>query len=424
MKYKLWVLVVLAGMMWACSDKGSSDAKGDHTGAPDDGRASDGDAASTDSAASDGDNNGHDATDAPKAGDTDSEGAGPADDSDTGAVPGGEEDTALYLDEDSDGWIALFDCDDHNPDVHPGADEIPGNGIDDNCNGLIDEDPIVTPTVPQYAELWYSSDNFLVYIQLSTEDGTVLDVQKSEFVGETLPRGQNGITMRPDGSLLLMRLEKDTMISSFYYIAEPPRDGSDIAPKPLGIMKDGLKLEALYTDCEGRLYGMDTGVDDGSAEGNQLIRFTGDVLEGDFDYVVVSELSNATVADIDDMGPGIDADGNVTDNPGLAIDTGNIYAFDYQQGTGTLVGKGGSGGLHVLGAPLFDDAKTRAYVLDSNAKLYELIYDRDPQLGTLSFSLSEVLMTGPTPTTYPGSSAGWSGLSGPLTDCQSGFVLN
>ncbi|HLK88268.1 MAG TPA: CotH kinase family protein [Polyangia bacterium] len=42
-------------------------------------------------------------------------------------------------DQDGDGVRWCDDCDDSNPAVHPGAAEICGNGIDDNCNGQIDE---------------------------------------------------------------------------------------------------------------------------------------------------------------------------------------------------------------------------------------------------------------------------------------------
>ena len=40
-------------------------------------------------------------------------------------------------DEDGDGYPIDEDCDDTNPDIHPGAPEV-CNGIDDDCNGAID----------------------------------------------------------------------------------------------------------------------------------------------------------------------------------------------------------------------------------------------------------------------------------------------
>jgi hypothetical protein len=42
-------------------------------------------------------------------------------------------------DGDGDGYKWCDECDDKNASVHPGAPEICGNGIDDNCNGFVDE---------------------------------------------------------------------------------------------------------------------------------------------------------------------------------------------------------------------------------------------------------------------------------------------
>ena len=42
-------------------------------------------------------------------------------------------------DSDGDGYVDDEDCNPYNPDVNPGAAELPNNGLDDNCDGVTDE---------------------------------------------------------------------------------------------------------------------------------------------------------------------------------------------------------------------------------------------------------------------------------------------
>jgi hypothetical protein len=264
-------------------------------------------------------------------------------------------------------------------------------------------------SVRQYPELWYSVVDQLVRIPLDPEDGTVLALEAYPMRGE-IAAGHSAITMLGDGSLLLARTGPN---SPFYHIAKLPRmqPGAEVTARALGTLPGDFLIEGLYTDCDGRVYAMDSGEDTSSAAGNRLLRFTGDLLAGDFALVVVSDLSKASVADIDDMGPAI-VDNRIVDNPGLAIDSGTIYAFNYETGLGTEAGKGGSWGIHALGGSLFDDDVARLYILDSQAQLYR----QNPT----TFELSEVLIQGPQ---NAGQFRGWSGLAGPLTSCETGFTV-
>jgi len=43
---------------------------------------------------------------------------------------------------DGDGYSKVYDCIDTQPSIHPGAVEVPYNGVDENCNGAADDDDL------------------------------------------------------------------------------------------------------------------------------------------------------------------------------------------------------------------------------------------------------------------------------------------
>ena len=68
---------------------------------------------------------------------------------DGGSMDGGGDGGAVTNDVDGDGYPEGVDCNDNNAAVNPGATEV-CNGIDDNCDGVIDTDAV--DTVTYYAD--------------------------------------------------------------------------------------------------------------------------------------------------------------------------------------------------------------------------------------------------------------------------------
>jgi hypothetical protein len=146
-------------------------------------------------------------TDADTDSDTDS-------DSDTDADTDSDAE-AECTDEDDDGWCLPFDCDDGDPDVHPGATEDQTNTFDDDCDGLIDEaspfgDEFVAGTV------WAPSGTFpisgaLVYLTSVLPDpieDTTFCYECEDMGGKPWalsgPDGSFSITNAPAGTLYLV----------------------------------------------------------------------------------------------------------------------------------------------------------------------------------------------------------------------------
>lgn len=65
-------------------------------------------------------------------------------------------------DDDGDGYVEPDDCDDDNADVNPGVAADPCNGLDDDCDGSVDNgDPAVTTTCVESDAKWYIQERDL-----------------------------------------------------------------------------------------------------------------------------------------------------------------------------------------------------------------------------------------------------------------------
>ena len=120
---------------------------------------------------------------------------------------------------DQDGFILLNDCDDENPAINPDAEEIPNNGIDENCDGV--------DLVTSIKELKYS--DFNIYPNPSSSDVFISSTENLKIQFELFnSNGMNVIELTKGDSFSVKNLT-----NGLYFLKIIDRDSGNYVIKKL-----------------------------------------------------------------------------------------------------------------------------------------------------------------------------------------------